>query len=185
LSETRTKAQAGTYVGGTTPRQSGPRPCMPGLDVTSFPWSYKRESPVPLGGGRLDRPITIPRTGKTHSQPQPIETWELVPLSIVCNPYYELSAYNTSSGSQLDVGTFRPNQYISPCPLCTAIRTQTHNPLNLLVGGFETPTDLVKYYLTPRKVREGSSYLTKPFCHVVTGNIVWVTRTTTHTDLRK
>jgi hypothetical protein len=28
------KAQAGCYAGGTTPRQSGPRPCMPGMDVT-------------------------------------------------------------------------------------------------------------------------------------------------------
>jgi hypothetical protein len=34
LSKARTKAQAGCYAGGTTPRQSGPRPCMPGLDVT-------------------------------------------------------------------------------------------------------------------------------------------------------
>jgi hypothetical protein len=30
LSEARTKAQAGCYAGGTTPRQSGPGPCMPG-----------------------------------------------------------------------------------------------------------------------------------------------------------
>jgi hypothetical protein len=28
------KAQAGCYVGGTTPSQSGPGPCMPGLNVT-------------------------------------------------------------------------------------------------------------------------------------------------------
>jgi hypothetical protein len=28
------KAQVGCYAGGTTPRQSGPGPCMPGLDVT-------------------------------------------------------------------------------------------------------------------------------------------------------
>jgi hypothetical protein len=37
LSEVRTKAQAGCYAGGTTPLQSGPRPCMPGLDVTPLP----------------------------------------------------------------------------------------------------------------------------------------------------
>jgi hypothetical protein len=73
---------------------------------------------------------------KTHSQPQPTETWELVPLSIVCNPYYKLSASNTGCSSQLDVGTFRSNQCISSCSLCTAIQTQTRNPLNLLVGGF-------------------------------------------------
>jgi hypothetical protein len=29
-----TKAQVGCYAGGTTPRQSGPGPCMSGLDVT-------------------------------------------------------------------------------------------------------------------------------------------------------
>jgi hypothetical protein len=34
LSGARTKAQAGCHAGGTTPRQSGPEPCMPGLDVT-------------------------------------------------------------------------------------------------------------------------------------------------------
>jgi hypothetical protein len=37
------------------------------------------------------------------------ETWELVSLSTVCNPYYELSACNTSSSSQLDIGTFHLN----------------------------------------------------------------------------
>jgi hypothetical protein len=34
LSEARTKAQAGCYAGGITPRQSGPVPCMSGLDAT-------------------------------------------------------------------------------------------------------------------------------------------------------
>jgi hypothetical protein len=36
------KAQAGCYAGGTTPRQSGPGPCMSGLDVTR---GYIDESP--------------------------------------------------------------------------------------------------------------------------------------------
>jgi hypothetical protein len=89
-----------------------------------------------LSGGQWDKPITIPRTRKTHSQPQPIETWELIPLSTVCNPYYKLSASNTSSSSQLDVGTLGLNQYTSSCPLCIAIWTQMCNPLNLVVGGF-------------------------------------------------
>jgi hypothetical protein len=87
-------------------------------------------------GSRFHKPITIPRTRRTRSRPQPIETWEPVHLSTICNPYYKLSASNTSRSLQLDVGAFRPNQYISACPFCTVIRTQTHNPLNLLVGGF-------------------------------------------------
>jgi hypothetical protein len=50
-----------------------------------------------------------PTTLEQYTQPQPTETWELVPLTTVCNPYYELSASNMSSSSQLDIGTFRPN----------------------------------------------------------------------------
>jgi hypothetical protein len=44
---------------------------------------------------------------RTRSRPQLTETWELVPLWTVCNVYYELRTSNTSSSSQLDVGTFR------------------------------------------------------------------------------
>ena len=51
------------------------------------------------------------------------ETWDPLPLSSVCNPYCKPSAGNTSS-SELDVGTFRPNQYKLLCPPNT----------NLLVG---------------------------------------------------
>jgi hypothetical protein len=36
-------------------------------------------------------------TDQKHTHIQPPETWELVPLSIVCNPYYELGASNTSN----------------------------------------------------------------------------------------
>ena len=56
------------------------------------------------------------------------------PLSPVCNPYYELfSANNTSSSHELDVGTFRPNQY-KPCVFLAHHPGQTHNNTNLLVG---------------------------------------------------
>jgi hypothetical protein len=101
--------------------------CMTGLSLGVIKGKVQY-----LSRGRLDKPITK----KTHSQPQPAETWELDPLSIIFNPYYELSASNTSNSSQVDVGTFSPNQYTSLCPLCTAIRAQTSNPLNLLVSGF-------------------------------------------------
>ena len=48
----------------------------------------------------------------------PPETWDPLPLSPVCNPYCKPSADNTSS-SELDVGTFRPNQYKPLCPPST------------------------------------------------------------------
>ena len=48
----------------------------------------------------------------------PPETWDPLPLSPVCNPYCKPSIGNTSS-SELDVGTFRPNQYKLLCPPST------------------------------------------------------------------
>ena len=48
----------------------------------------------------------------------PPETWDSLPLSLVCNPYCKPSAGKTSS-SELDVGTFCPNQYKPLCPLST------------------------------------------------------------------
>ena len=57
-----------------------------------------------------------------------------VPLSPVCNPYYEFfSASNTSSSNELDVGTFCPNQY-KPCVFLAYHPGQTRNNTNLLVG---------------------------------------------------
>ena len=52
------------------------------------------------------------------------ETWDPFPLSPVCNPYYKLSAGNTSS-SELDVGTFHPNQYKPLCPPSTPSEPDT------------------------------------------------------------
>jgi hypothetical protein len=40
-----TKAQVGCYAGGTTPRQSGPVPYMPRLDVTSYVLRWLRRLP--------------------------------------------------------------------------------------------------------------------------------------------
>ena len=54
------------------------------------------------------------RALSTRSLPPP-ETWDPLPLSPVCNPYCKPSAGNTSS-SELNVGTFRPNQYKPLCP---------------------------------------------------------------------
>ena len=47
----------------------------------------------------------------------PPETWDPL-LSPVCNPYCKPSAGNTST-SELDVGTFRSNQYKPLCPPST------------------------------------------------------------------
>jgi hypothetical protein len=74
--------------------------CMTGLSLGAIKGKVQY-----LSRGRLNRPIAIPRTGKTHSQPQPTETWELIPLSIVCNPYYELSASNTDTSSPTSPAT--------------------------------------------------------------------------------
>ena len=46
------------------------------------------------------------------------ETWDPLPLSPVCNPYYKPSVGNTSN-SKVDVGMFRSNQYKPLCPLST------------------------------------------------------------------
>ena len=54
----------------------------------------------------------------------PLETWDPLPLSPVCNPYCKPSTGNTSS-SELDVGTFRPNQYKPLCPLSTPSEPDT------------------------------------------------------------
>jgi hypothetical protein len=55
---------------------------------------------------------------QANKHTQPTETWEPIPLSTVCNPTTNLSVSNTSR-SPLDLGTFRPNQYIFSCSLCT------------------------------------------------------------------
>ena len=57
-----------------------------------------------------------------------------IPLSPVCNPYYELfSANNTSSSHELDVGALCPNQYKS-CVFLAHHPGQTHNNTNLLIS---------------------------------------------------
>ena len=53
----------------------------------------------------------------TRSSPLP-ENWDRLPLSPVCNPYCKPNAGNMSN-NELDVGTFRPNQYKPLCPPST------------------------------------------------------------------
>jgi hypothetical protein len=51
-----------------------------------FPLNYKRGSRV----SRRGRAHYDPTTPQQHTRPQPTETWELFPLSTVCNPYCKL-----------------------------------------------------------------------------------------------
>ena len=91
-----------------------------------FPFANKRGSRAPHIGGRTqqEHDTSTRLSGKRALSTRlrlPPETWDPFPLSPVCNPYYKPSAGNTSS-SELDVGTFRPNQYK---PLCLL---QAHHP---------------------------------------------------------
>ena len=89
--------------------------------ILFLPLVYKRE-----GRHRSEREINQPiDLAVEASSNRTIETWELLPLSSVCNPYYKLSAGNTSS-SKLDVGTFDLNQY-NPCVLLAHHLGQTCN----------------------------------------------------------
>ena len=103
-----------------------------------FCFTYKRGSRAPMKGD-LDPHETEPRdksararhehTAEQRSSSQhpfiPF-TRDLGPLTLspVCNPYYKSSAGNTSS-NELDVGTFRPNQYKPLCPLSTPSKLDT------------------------------------------------------------
>ena len=90
----------------------------------AFPLLIKGEAGRPMKGDRIKTQehdtstrLSDKRALSTRSLLPP-ETWDHLPLSPVCNPYYKPSVSNTSS-SELDVGTFRPNQYKPLCPLST------------------------------------------------------------------
>jgi hypothetical protein len=68
----------------------------------AFPLIYKRESWAPLHGEK--RKSDFKHTQLTSF----IETWDILPLSPVCNPYCKHRAGNMSSIA-LDVWTFCPN----------------------------------------------------------------------------
>ena len=89
-----------------------------------FPFAYKRGSRAPLLGGikktqKHDTStwLSSNRALSTYSLLPP-ETWDPFTLSPVCKPSCKPSAGNTSN-SELDVGTFRPNQYKPLCPSST------------------------------------------------------------------
>ena len=92
----------------------------------AFPWSIKGEAGRPMRGIEISTRETETRQHNTSTRLSgkralstrsllPPETWDPLPLSPVCNLYCKPSAGNTSS-SELDVGTFRSNQYKPLCP---------------------------------------------------------------------
>jgi hypothetical protein len=71
------------------------------------------------------------------SEPKP-ETWEFLPLSIVCNPYYKLEQEYTRSG--ITRRTARcPNQYRFLCLSCYH-PGQTRYPVEIYLPVIVTPT---------------------------------------------
>ena len=86
--------------------------------IPASSWSIKEKAGYPTKGtDRFKAPrITLHTAEQQPSSQHPfdlsIRGLGSVPLSPVCNPYYELfSVNNTSSNHKLDVGTFRLNQY--------------------------------------------------------------------------
>ena len=88
----------------------------------AFPWPIKGKAGRPIKGHRTasdQRPLAsnlehIAEQRPSSRHPFVLSTRDLgpVPLSPICNPYYELfSASNTSSSNELNIGTFRLNQY--------------------------------------------------------------------------
>ena len=110
----------------------------------AFPWPIKGKAGRPIKGHRTtsdQKPLTsnlehIAEQRPSSRYPFILSTSDLghVPLSPFCNPYYQLfSGSNTSSSNELDIGTFRPNQY-KPHVLLAHHPSQTRNNTNLLVG---------------------------------------------------
>ena len=89
----------------------------------AFSLSIKGEAGHHKEGGDLNARTRHEHTAERRASSQhhsliPPETWDPLPLSPVCNPYYKPSVGNTSS-SELDIGTLRPNQYKPLCPPST------------------------------------------------------------------
>ena len=118
--------------------------------ILASPWSLKGKAGHPTKGtDRFNTPcITSHIAEQQPSSQHPFDLFirdlELVPLSPICNPYYELfDANNTSSSHELDVGTFRLNQY-KPCVFLAHHPGQTRNNTNLLVGVCSKHQQLVR-----------------------------------------
>ena len=89
-----------------------------------FPLAYKRESRT-SHIGTSNKCITQHRLTIRHQAIKPQRLGSYLPLSLVYNSYYKLSASSISS-SKLDVGTFGLNQYNS-CVLLAHHPGQTRN----------------------------------------------------------
>ena len=112
----------------------------------TFPWPIKGKAGHPMKGEILtqEHDISTRLSGKqalsTHSLLPP-KTWDPLPLSPIYNPYYKPSASNMSS-SELDVGTFRPNQYKPLCPPSTTSEPDAQIQIYSSCGP-KTPTSLL------------------------------------------
>ena len=95
--------------------------------IPALPWPIKGKAGHPTKGMDssqhiIAEPLALNLEQLAKQRPSSRHLFDLsirdlgsVPLLPVCNPYYELfSANNTSNNHELDVGTFRPNQY-KPC----------------------------------------------------------------------
>ena len=106
----------------------------------AFPWPIKGKAGRPMKGIDPDPHKNEPRDKNTRAphehtakqrsssqHPFTSSTRDLgsfLSLLPVCNPYCKPSVGNTSS-SELDVGTFRPNQYKPLCPPSTPSEPDT------------------------------------------------------------
>ena len=90
----------------------------------AFPSPIKGEAGHPMKGDEIktqEHDTSMQLSGKralSTCSLLPPETWDPLPLSPICNPYCKPTIGNTSS-SELDVGTFRLNQYKLLCPPST------------------------------------------------------------------
>ena len=100
---------------------------FPTVVTSAFPWLIKGKAGHPTSGIDWSH---IDSSNKHTASHQRLRSY--LPLSAVYNPYYKLSAGNTSS-PKLNVGTFGPNQY-NPCVLLAHHLSQTCNNINLLIG---------------------------------------------------
>jgi hypothetical protein len=86
-----------------------------------LPWSIKGKAGLPITTSHLNSSLpNAPKLLESNSTPSDTltsftETWDILPLLSVYNPYCKHRAGNTSSIA-LDVGTFCPNQYNFLCP---------------------------------------------------------------------
>ena len=103
----------------------------------AFPFNYKRGSRTPTNGSRLK--------GTEFNQTQlhsilPSETWDLLPLSPVCNPYYKQVPVTRAASNWTQRRSARTS--INPCVL------RAHHPGQMrkhkfTSQRFETPTKIV------------------------------------------